>query len=87
MARTWVFVKGHKRPVVRDVSARYVRQLPNGEPMLAEGPKDSIGKALARYEAAKRPVDPMPERAEEQERVEEPVKRGPGRPRKETHDG
>lgn len=73
MARRWVFVRGHRRAVAREIAddsvPGWVRMLPDGTPMWADGPRDSINKALERHKAK-----------------ESAAKRGPGRPRKEIDD-
>lgn len=47
-----VFVRGHKRPSVAPLDAKYVRRLPDGEPMLAATTGDTIEAAMARWEKA-----------------------------------
>lgn len=58
-----VFVKGHRRPSVAPLDAKYVRRLPDGEPMLAATTGDTIEAAMARWEKAQeKAAEPKPTR-------------------------
>lgn len=58
-----VFVRGHKRPSVAPLDAKYVRRFPDGEPMLAATTGDTIEAAMARWEKAQeKAAEPKPTR-------------------------